>query len=109
MALGKTVEQLKKEISTSELEEWKCFYELEPFGERLVSYWMSRFMCLFFNANAAKGKKLEISNFYPHWFFIGYKPVKQSIGKLKEVLMSIASKKPKEVKKKKRVTVIPLK
>ena len=103
------MKQLKEEMSTSELEEWKCFYELEPFGERLLSYWMSRFMCLFYNANTSKGKKLDIHDFYPHWFFTGYKPKKQSVGKIKEVLMSLVSKKPKEEKKKKKRTIIPLK
>ena len=36
MALGKTVEQLLREISSSELCEWRAYYQLEPFGELIA-------------------------------------------------------------------------
>ena len=33
IALGKTVEQLGRELSSHELSEWMAYYRLEPFGE----------------------------------------------------------------------------
>jgi hypothetical protein len=33
LALGRTVEELGRELSSAEFTEWLAFYELEPFGQ----------------------------------------------------------------------------
>ena len=68
LALGRTVADLERSLTSAELTEWAGFYLLEPFGQSRADDGARGIMALLYNANRApKAKAAEPSEFMPVW------------------------------------------
>lgn len=68
LALGRTVAELERSLTSAELTEWAGYHMLEPFGQQRADDGQRGVMALLYNANrAAKSKALEPSEFMPAW------------------------------------------
>lgn len=67
---GVTVGELQRRMSASEFEEWKIFYQLEPFGELRADLRAGTIAAI--TANAHRDAKKRRQPFTPRDFMAGY-------------------------------------
>jgi hypothetical protein len=68
LALGRTVAELERSLSSAELTEWAGYSLLEPFGQQRADDGQRGIMALLYNANRApKAKAVEPSDFMAVW------------------------------------------
>ncbi len=60
-----TVKEMLQRIDSTELAEWMAYYGLEPFGQEREALHAGIIAATVANANAAKGKTYQPSDFMP--------------------------------------------
>lgn len=96
LALGKTVKQLKKEIDSKELTDWKAYYQIEPFGVEQDYIQAGIISSVIANVNRGKNSTpYKPSDFVPSSFKAQIQK-KQSVEDIKFMFQQMAKKKPKK-------------
>lgn len=91
--MGCTRNELLSRISSKELQEWKAYYNLEPFGGEADDYRAAIGASTFANVYRKKGSKaLGPSDFTPDWGKKYRIPKKQHYLAIKDMLMSLVKK-----------------
>ena len=68
LALGRTVSELERSLTSAELTEWAAYSLLEPFGQQRADDGLRGIMSLLYNANRApKSKPIEPDEFMRAW------------------------------------------
>jgi len=87
VALGKTVGELQRSLTPTELAEWMAFYKLYPFGEEAMDWRISGMQATLAQTVAKKGKTYQAKQFLP--FKRRWEPLPKSreelVNKLKRV------------------------
>ena len=64
LALGYTVGELTERLTSSELNDWITYYELEPFGQWRDNYHTAMVCSLLHSGFSRKGAKTDINDYF---------------------------------------------